>query len=495
MRSAGPDGQLYTADDLVLSREDRYCMEPAVWNNGGTIDLRLERNDGSPNGVAEITGIVSDPTGAVVPRAEIRLIETAAGKVHLLASGQDGRFALAELNPGPFEIQVSSPGFMRAARGFSLKEGDRAIFSVVLNVGAVTETVTVEAAAPVINTESAMVSPRRAMKVSSTPTPKDAAWATSPGATEEVHVRSWFPEALYVAPEIITDRQGRASITVPIADNITTWHMAMLASTKQGALGSGTSSLKVFQDFFTELDLPVTLTQGDRVSLPVAVYNYSGSEGRVRLRLTKDDWFLLAGDSPEKSLNVESDQVGAAQFTIEAKRIGKFKLRLSAEMEGAAKRADVVVREIEVVPNGREQNITFNGRLENSVEHEVTFPTNAIPDSGKIFVRLYPGPLSQVIEGMDAILRMPFGCFEQTSSATYPNVLALDYMKRTKKLTPEVHAKAEGFIANGYQRLLTFEVPGGGFSWFGQTPANKILTSYGLMEFADMSKVHESTSG
>src|SRR5204863_903929 len=65
------------------------------------------------------------------------------------------------------------------------------------------------------------------------------------------------------------------------------------------------------------------------------------------------------------------------------------------------------------------------------------------------------------------------------------------YMKRTKKLTPEVHAKAEGFIANGYQRLLTFEVAGGGFSWFGQAPANKILTAYGLMEFSDMSKVYD----
>jgi hypothetical protein len=64
-------------------------------------------------------------------------------------------------------------------------------------------------------------------------------------------------------------------------------------------------------------------------------------------------------------------------------------------------------------------------------------------------------------------------------------------MKRTKKLTPEIHAKAEGFIANGYQRLLTFEVPGGGFSWFGQAPANKILTAYGLMEFYDMSQVHD----
>jgi uncharacterized protein YfaS (alpha-2-macroglobulin family) len=92
---------------------------------------------------------------------------------------------------------------------------------------------------------------------------------------------------------------------------------------------------------------------------------------------------------------------------------------------------------------------------------------------------------------MDSILRMPGGCFEQTSSSTYPNVLALDYMKRVKKLTPEVHAKAEGYIANGYQRLLTFEVAGGGFSWFGQAPANKILTAYGLMEFNDMSKVSD----
>ena len=292
-------------------------------------------------------------------------------------------------------------------------------------------------------------------------------------------------------PEIITDRDGRASITIPIADNITTWRMAMLASTRQGALGSGTSSLKVFQDFFTEMDLPVTLTQGDEVSIPVAIYNYAGSRGNVRLRLEPGDWFAAEGDSLEKVVPVESGRVGAAEFRIAAKRIGKFKLTLRAEMEGAAKRADIVVREIEVVPNGREQSIVFNGRLDAVAQHTVSFPPNAIPESGTVFVRLYPGPLSQVVEGMDSLLRMPGGCFEQTSSSTYPNVLALDYMKRTKKLTPEIHAKAEGYIANGYQRLLTFEVPGGGFSWFGSAPANKILTSYGLMEFSDMAKVHD----
>jgi len=210
----------------------------------------------------------------------------------------------------------------------------------------------------------------------------------------------------------------------------------------------------------------------------------------VRARLAPEDWFSFK-DAYEKSLAVESDRVAGTQFEIETTRIGKFKLTLMAGMDGPAGRKDVVVREIEVVPNGREQTVAFNGRLDHTAEHAVPFPSDAIAGAGKIFVRLYPGPLSQVVEGMDAILRMPYGCFEQTSSATYPNVLALDYMKRIKRLTPEIHAKAEGFITNGYQRLLTFEVRGGGFSWFGQSPANKILTAYGLMEFGDISKVHD----
>ena len=282
------------------------------------------------------------------------------------------------------------------------------------------------------------------------------------------HVRSYFPEALYINPQIITDQNGAATISIPMADSITTWRMAMMASTTHGALGSGTASLKVFQDFFVDLDLPVTLTQGDRVDIPVAIYNYAGTKGNVHLHLEPADWFSLPEDVPDKSLNVEPDRVGASHFTLEAKRIGKFKLTLAARMIGETDRADVVIREIEVIPNGREQNQVFNGRLEAAAHQELNFPAASISGASAIFVRLYPGPLSQVIEGMDAILRMPGGCFEQTSSSTYPNVLALDYMKRIQKLTPEVHAKAEGFIANGYQRLLTFEVPGGGFSWFGK---------------------------
>jgi uncharacterized protein YfaS (alpha-2-macroglobulin family) len=504
LRSAGPDGQLYTNDDLMVSVlfQFDWIARPAGGASG--IGINIEQKRGAFNGRAEVTGVVTDVTGAVIAGASVEL-RSASEKVRPATTDAAGRFSFSGLPEGGYTVEMSARGFKSAISTFTLRARDRAVLSATLSVGQATEQVTVEAGAQLVQTEDAALSQNITAGVAggafggiisngrnfSNLVAVNNGVLTKESSAPAAHVRSYFPEALYINPEIITDKDGRASIVIPMADSITTWRMVMIASTQQGALGTSTSSLKVFQDFFVDLDLPVTLTQGDRVSIPVAIYNYSNSRGDVNLKLQADDWFSLVDDSAEKSVAVESARVGNSQFTLEAKRIGKFKLTLSAHMQGRADRADIVVREIEVMPNGREQNAVFNGRIENTVQHELDFPADSIPEASKIFVRLYPGPMSQVVEGMDAILRMPNGCFEQTSSSTYPNVLALDYMKRTKKLTPEVHAKAEGFIANGYQRLLTFEVPGGGFSWFGDAPANKILTAYGLMEFYDMSRVHD----
>ena len=524
--SAGPDKRFATSDDLVGYLQVQGGRATQTGNIAGasrpsTVELNIEHDRGPVNGLAEIVGSVSDSSDAAIPGAQVEARAASTGANRVTTTGPDGRFDLAALPAGDYAVRVVAPGFKILTQQLTLKARDRAILTVTLALGALTMEVSVTAMATPVRANFAVDGIAagvgggiaggvmrgfgggggRGGALGPAPPAGPMAYMAAYGANTAVirgdisapapHVRSYFPEALYINPEIVTDGNGLASIVIPLADSITTWRMAMMASTPRGALGAGASSIKVFQDFFVDPDLPVTLTQGDQVSIPVAVYNYSGAKGDVSLQLQTDEWFSLAGDVPMKTLAVGSGRVGASQFTIEAKRIGKFKLTLNARMNGAANRADIVVREIEVIPNGREQSMVFNGRLDTAVQHQLNFPAASIPDASKIFVRLYPGPLSQVVEGMDSILRMPNGCFEQTSSATYPNVLALDYMKRTGKLTPEVHAKAEGFISNGYQRLLTYEVPGGGFSWFGQAPANKILTAYGLMEFYDMSQVHD----
>jgi len=529
VRSAGPDKEFDTGDDLETYLEVHHRKivgRPS--SSPSSIGITIEHDRGPFGSTGEIVGTAVDQWGGALEGATVSVRDLSTKHLRMATVDARGSFGFRALPAGDYEVVVSTGSESVSKTNITIVPRDRAILSILhLNkdsqtvvavneamhtmtkfkvggaggigwgramAGAVFEERAVRKEMAIRDMQvdaMALAAPTAAPPKGAPTSVNSAALAKDDSASSAPRVRSYFPEALYINPEIITDGDGRASIAIPLADSITTWRMAMIASTQHGALGTGTSSLKVFQDFFVDLDLPVTLTQGDRVSIPVAVYNYSGQKGDVSLQLQPDDWYSLVDDVPGKTVAVDTDRVGGSQFTLESKRIGKFKLTLSARMQGGANRADIVVREIEVIPNGREQNLVFNGRLETSVQHELNFPVGAIPDATKIFVRLYPGPLSQVIEGMDSILRMPGGCFEQTSSSTYPNVLALDYMKRTKKLTPEVHAKAEGYIANGYQRLLTFEVPGGGFSWFGSAPANKILTSYGLMEFYDMSKVYE----
>lgn len=84
---------------------------------------------------------------------------------------------------------------------------------------------------------------------------------------------------------------------------------------------------------------------------------------------------------------------------------------------------------------------------------------------------------------------------EQTSSSAYPNILVADYVKKARVASPEILMKAEQFLNVGYQKLLTFERPGGGFDWWGSGPPLVWLSAYGLHEFNDMARVYPIDRG
>lgn len=298
-------------------------------------------------------------------------------------------------------------------------------------------------------------------------------------------IRQFFPETLYSNPAVITDDSGRASLDVPLADSITTWRVSALASSMNGEVGSANAPLRVFQEFFADLDLPVAVTQGDVISVPVAVYNYLPEARKITLTLRREAWFEATG-TMTKGTSLGPNEVGVVYFPIRANRLGRHSLTVGAD---SGTFGDAVRREITVHPNGQERSGLVSGVVDEDTRARVEIPRWAIPGASKLLVKVYPGVLSQVVDGLEGILHAPYGCFEQTSSITYPNVLVLKYLQATKKDRPEISMKAEQFISLGYQRLLTFEVPGGGFDWFGQAPANTVLTAYGVMELADMADV------
>ena len=303
---------------------------------------------------------------------------------------------------------------------------------------------------------------------------------------KNVKVREWFPETLYYNPQLITDENGNAEIEVQMADSITSWRVTALANSIDGAIGSSLDAIRVFQDFFIDIDFPVYLTQNDEVSVPVGIYNYLNVEQNITLEAESADWFEMTGASAI-NVTVPANSVTPAYFPIKVLKIGEHSMTIFAH---GSQMSDAIKRSITVKPDGIMEDKSESSIFDGNKTVKLTIPENAIPDSAELFVKIYPGIMSQAVEGLDSMLQMPTGCFEQTSSSTYPNVLVLQYMISTGTLTPEIELKARDYITQGYQRLLTYEVQGGGFEWFGGTPAHLTLTAYGLLEFNDMSKVH-----
>ena len=312
------------------------------------------------------------------------------------------------------------------------------------------------------------------------------------GATKKiprrtVRVRRHFPETMYVHPELVTNEKGVATLTVRMADSITSWRVSALASAADGKIGYASEPLKAFQDFFVDLDMPVALVRGDEATVPVAVYNYLSTPQIVRLELKREPWYQLLG--PDKmALRLPAGGVDGAEVRLRVLKTGKHRLGLQAD---GTKLSDALARQLMVSAAGQERSDSASGTLRpgETVRVTVQMPDAAVKGTSRLKLKLFPSILSSALDGLESTLRMPHGCFEQTSSANYPNVLILDYLKRSGKGTAQIKQTATRYISLGYQKLVGYEVSGGGFSLYGRRPARLKLTAYGLMEFADMARV------
>ncbi len=107
---------------------------------------------------AEITGIVTDSTGAVVPNALIRVVNTDTGIRWEAHSNESGNYTFTNLAPGPYQVTATREGFTTVNRsGISLVISQVARIDFALNVGSTTESVEIKGTAPLLESSTASV--------------------------------------------------------------------------------------------------------------------------------------------------------------------------------------------------------------------------------------------------------------------------------------------------------------------------------------------------
>ena len=120
------------------------------------VGLALPLAAQSPNGT--INGLVLDPSSRAITGADVLVINDATGVKHPTKTNDEGIYVVPNLPPGPYRLQVSKTGFKTLIKpDIVLNIQDALSINFTLPVGAAFDSVTVEAGAPLINTESAAV--------------------------------------------------------------------------------------------------------------------------------------------------------------------------------------------------------------------------------------------------------------------------------------------------------------------------------------------------
>ncbi|MGA7341783.1 MAG: carboxypeptidase regulatory-like domain-containing protein [Terracidiphilus sp.] len=105
---------------------------------------------------ATFTGQVADPTGAIVPGASITVTNMLTGAKTEVKSNSTGNYTVPFLNPGTYEVSASQTGFKKYVHtGLVLQTEQTVTENIVLQLGAVDQTVTVTAQTPLVDTSDA----------------------------------------------------------------------------------------------------------------------------------------------------------------------------------------------------------------------------------------------------------------------------------------------------------------------------------------------------
>ncbi len=105
---------------------------------------------------AQITGIVTDPTGAVVPNAKVTATNIATNTVQSGQSNAEGQYRILDLLPGQYKVQAEAQGFKTFIQSeIALQVADIVTLNIKLELGAVTQQVEVTGAPPLLETQTA----------------------------------------------------------------------------------------------------------------------------------------------------------------------------------------------------------------------------------------------------------------------------------------------------------------------------------------------------
>ncbi len=292
----------------------------------------------------------------------------------------------------------------------------------------------------------------------------------------EPTIRKDFRDTAFWNANIITGADGKATVSVPLPDNLTTWRATARAVTADLKVGSSIGKVLSRKDLILRLETPRFLTEGDTVTLSGIIHNYLDSDKSTKVEIEVTGGQLL--NQASQTFTIPKQGEHRVDWQIKAGSIGQIKLLAKALTDTES---DAIELPLNVQPAGLKQTrgkaLALSGEADEQA-FDVNLPTNAHAEARKLRLEASPSIAGTLFGALDYLTSYPYGCTEQTMSSFLPNVYVTQALQNIKTASVGSNANLASKVAKGLKRLDGLQHDDGGWGWWKDDKSDPFMTAY-----------------
>ncbi len=304
--------------------------------------------------------------------------------------------------------------------------------------------------------------------------------------------RGIFKDTAFWQGDVVTDANGKATVTFTLPDNLTTWQVETLGVTEDTKLGVD------YQEFVTGKKLmavplkPRFVVPGDTFYIGAKLFNETGARKKIDVSITSDTLEFLGETKDSASVNDgETDTVYFEVRAPEDMRGGAHVFTITAVSDDLV---DAVEQEIKVTPNETYETVATANTTKDDVAREYLYvPDTVLSGQGGLTINANATLAVFMTDALTYMASYPYGCSEQLASAlstiaSIQSALTIPGVEGSFE-TIEFNGTSysvDAAIADGLSHIYANQSIDGGFSYYQGMEPDLYLTLHVVQSMAKL---------
>jgi len=296
--------------------------------------------------------------------------------------------------------------------------------------------------------------------------------------------RSDFPDTAIWLPTLVTDQNGKATVSVDLPDSLTSWRLSAKAVTTDTQAGEASINVTTQQEVVVRPILPRVLTNGDQVSLSAMVHSYASEALDLAVSLVADTANpnsglpLVVSDPITQQVRLQPGEVHILGWNAQAVSAGEAAVTVRAvPASGNPQQGDSVRLTLPVNPLAVADVTTQVGTFEGDFNTSVVIP-DGVSGNSTVKIELSRSIAGSLLSGLEYLTGYPYGCVEQTMSRALPNAVIGRAFHQLGVGSPTLQADLPPMINAGLQRLYGYQHNDGGWGWWFDDQTDDYQTAW-----------------